>query len=215
MEPERIPEQRCGQCPGERDRPRPPDTSGHEVGQRQHPEDDTHRAHERGERKRTAGEPAGPQRRFPTPQQGDEPGDEQRVEQRFRHDEMLDVHLVGVEENRRRRQCRDHGRDAASGQKCIEGKPEQQTKSVLHGGHHPQLTGHGQCTQHNRIARGPNGIRGEVPGQLEVRVGVAGELERRAVGDHRQHPQCAGQDNQNDYQAVPPQMCPAYQVRRP
>ncbi len=122
------------------------------------------------------------------PQQGDDPGDHQDVEQCFRHDEVFDVHLVGVQEHRRRRECRDARRDTAVREKRVEDKPERHTEGVLNGGYHPQFAGPGQRVQHDRVTRGPDRIRREVPGELEIGVGVAGKFKSGPVSDHREHP---------------------------
>ncbi len=141
------------------------------------------------------GESTGRHGRFRCPQQGCDGHDEQRLEQRLRHDEVLDVHLVGVQQHRRRRQRRRSGSQPPVHQQRVEKDAEQDAREVLDGRYHPQLMRHGQCAQQQGVARRSDRIGHQGPGEPQVGHGVPGELQRRPIGDHGQ---CSQEDSRDD-----------------
>ncbi len=91
----------------------------------------------------------------------------------------------------------------------VEADAEQHARGVLDGWHHPQPVGHGQRAQQQWIARRPDRIGHQGLREPKVGQGVPGELQRRAIGDHGQHPQDDGHDDEDRDRSVPADRQPA------
>ena len=126
------------------------------------------------------------------PEQQDDPGHQQRLEQHVGHDRLFGVQLVGVEQHRRHRQRGEPARHAAAQHQHVERGRHGHPDDVLQQGHEGQVGDHQHRAQHQqrvaeRVERSPVGVVEVGPEDVLLRVdeqqrGLVPEL-----GDDAQH----------------------------
>ena len=145
----------------------------------------------------SGGEHPGPGRGLP--EQDDQPGHDERLEQDIGHDALLHLELVAIEQDGRHRKGGEQAGGAAAQQRGIQGNGHCQAEQVLHGGNHVQVADEKDWLQQDPVAQ-----RVVAPRLVQVPDRVA-EEQRGAVGGLRQDAQDKAAGQQDRQQPVPPQ----------
>ncbi len=153
-------------------------------------------------RRRAQGQPGSehhPQPGPGPPEQAGQPRDDQCLERRIGHDRLLDLELVGVQQDRRRGQGGQPARHAAAAQDEVQRHGHGQAEQVLHRHHHGQRAHLEEELQGQLIAGGV--IARVRPEQVLDRVD---EQQRGMVGQLGEDPQHQPGGQQDGQQPVPP-----------
>jgi hypothetical protein len=134
------------------------------------------------------------------PEQADQARDDQGLERRVGHDRLLDLQLVGVQENGCGRQGGEPARYAAAAQDQVQRHGHGQADQVLHR-HHRGQRAHPEEHLQGELVTG-RVIPGIGPEQVLDRVD---EQQGGLVGQLGEHPEYQPGGQQDGHQPVPPQ----------
>ena len=167
---------------------------------------------DRGAQHQATGQDRPPARGRP-PQQDGQAGHDQRLEPDVRHEHLLDLDLVGVEQQRRRGQRGQPARAAAAQQQQVDDHGHGQAKQMLDGGDGVEVGDREDRPQRPLVADRVHAGRVvvQVPGRVDVE-------QHRPVGDLGEHPEHQPRGQQRGGQPVPPQQRPGQAgagLRRP
>jgi hypothetical protein len=142
---------------------------------------------------------------------------DQREPERVGHEQVLELELVGVEQERRRGRRRQPPRHAEPAQQRVHAHADQQTEQVLHHRDDGEPLERHERLQEERVADGSHVVRIEVERHAEVGVGVAVEPQDGVVGEEDEHTQHGGGRQQDDERPVPtePEKRPVVQREQP
>jgi len=180
--------------------PAPPSPDRHEQVERRRQDEDLADLPDGGagaERESAGRDHPGPGRTVP--EQDDQPGHDERLEQDIGHDALLYLDLVGIEQNGRRGQGGQRAGSAPAQQQDVQGDGHPQAEQVLHRGDHVQVAHQQDWLQQDAVAQGV-----VAAGPLQVPDRVA-EDQRGTVGGLRQDAQDQARRQQHRQQPMPPQ----------